>query len=450
MGKIHNIIKKSAMGLSAVLLAAAVAAVPLGGNVFTLSVGAIDYDSEIKKLEEEAERIKEENEQRELEIGSLSGDISANEKTMDTINAQIDGIQAEIQTYGQLITAKQEAIGQKKIEIVDVENAIAVKETEIENKRARIGELEIENEANLKKFAQLIRVLYMNDTSDTVPIIEGSDDWYDFFVYQDVVQNISSRNLEFVNDLKSAIGEQENLIIELNNDINDLANEQAYLEEQKAQLEADLASLESEKTALQAHADERYDTLSQYAAYNETLESKVTKLRGLMNASAEEMDAINAEIEELIRAKQLANSGGPVYSSDGFRWPLDSKYTYITTYFGYDAWRSGNHYGIDVGNAGIGGANIYAAQSGTVILAYNNGGWNGGYGNYVIIDHGGGLSTLYAHCSSTVVVAGQTVSKGDVIGYVGTTGWSTGNHLHFETRVNGTAVDPFSYGYEYV
>ena len=122
----------------------------------------------------------------------------------------------------------------------------------------------------------------------------------------------------------------------------------------------------------------------------------------------------------------------------------------ITTYFGYDAWRGGNHYGIDVGNAGIAGTNVYAAQSGTVITAYSDGGWHGGYGNYVVVDHGGGISTLYAHCSSTVVYEGQTVNKGDVLGYVGMTGWATGNHLHFEVRVNGTAVDPFGYSYEYV
>ena len=122
----------------------------------------------------------------------------------------------------------------------------------------------------------------------------------------------------------------------------------------------------------------------------------------------------------------------------------------ITTYFGYDSWRGGNHYGIDVGNAGIGGKNIYAAQGGTVITAYGDGGWHGGFGNYIIIDHGGGLSTVYAHCSAVTVTVGQQVNKGDVIGYVGTTGWSTGNHLHFETRVNGTAVNPFSYSYEYV
>ena len=106
--------------------------------------------------------------------------------------------------------------------------------------------------------------------------------------------------------------------------------------------------------------------------------------------------------------------------------------------------------GIALQSAGRTLPNIYAAQGGTVITAYGDGGWHGGFGNYIIIDHGGELSTVYAHCSAVTVSVGQTVNKGDVIGYVGSTGWSTGNHLHFETRVNGTAVDPFSYSYEFV
>ena len=113
-------------------------------------------------------------------------------------------------------------------------------------------------------------------------------------------------------------------------------------------------------------------------------------------------------------------------------------------------WRDDNHYGIDVGNYGINGHNIYAAQSGTIITAYNDGGRHGGYGNYIIIDHGGGVSTLYAHCSSVVVAVGQKVNKGEIIGYVGSTGWSTGPHLHFEVRQNGVATDPLGYSYEYV
>ncbi|MCL2108901.1 MAG: M23 family metallopeptidase [Oscillospiraceae bacterium] len=101
------------------------------------------------------------------------------------------------------------------------------------------------------------------------------------------------------------------------------------------------------------------------------------------------------------------------------------------------------HHGIDVGNSGINGANIYAVQSGTVIIAT----WSGGYGNYIVIDHGGGVSTLYAHMQtgSMRFSAGDTVVQGDVIGLVGSTGWSTGPHLHFEVRENGSAVNPWGY-----
>ena len=113
------------------------------------------------------------------------------------------------------------------------------------------------------------------------------------------------------------------------------------------------------------------------------------------------------------------------------------------------------HYGIDIAGGGIGGTSIYAAQSGRVIKVSNTcthnfsknyrDGCGGGYGNYIIIDHGGGMSTLYAHCGSVNVSNGQFVNKGDVIGTVGSTGWSTGYHLHFEVRKNGKAVNPFDY-----
>ncbi|MBD5383974.1 MAG: M23 family metallopeptidase, partial [Ruminococcaceae bacterium] len=169
------------------------------------------------------------------------------------------------------------------------------------------------------------------------------------------------------------------------------------------------------------------------------------------NAALEEL---NAQLEELIRAEQAANPDRPQYGGD-LIWPLEDHFGYITTYFGYDADLDRMHRGIDVGDAGIKGTNIYAAQSGTVTTVvtgceHNYGrswscGHGGGYGNYIIIDHGGGLATLYAHCGSVNVYEGQEVSQGDVIGEVGSTGWSLGFHLHFEVRENGTPVDPFGY-----
>ena len=432
-----------AEALAAVMTAAAPA-------ISSASAQTKDYDQEIAQLEQKAEQIKKDNEKREQQIGSLSSSVDENNAQMGLLREQIEGINDEITTYGQLITTQQQKIGEKENEIYLIEQSIEDKQAEIEQKQSDIADLEVQNRENLKKFAKLIRALYMNNTSDTLPILEGSDDWYNFFTYVDVVQNISEQNMDFMNSLLDDIHEQQQLIKGLEDDIKQLNAEKADLLDKKTALEGELSDLEDKKAEVQQIADSRTSDLYDLSSDNEDLKSQMSQIRSEINASNEDVEAINAAIKELIRAKQAENSGGTVYSSDGFRWPLDSNLQYITTYFGYDAWRGGNHYGIDVGNAGIGGKNIYAAQGGTVITAYGDGGWHGGFGNYIIIDHGGELSTVYAHCSAVTVSVGQTVNKGDVIGYVGSTGWSTGNHLHFETRVNGTAVDPFSYSYEFV
>lgn len=433
---------------AAVLLAAAVAIVPSDG-LHTSAASGTDYDSKISDYENKIAQIKKENEQRQSQINNYSGDISDNQDAMNTISAQIDGVNSEIQNYSGLITAKQDKITEKILEIQAVEKSIAAKEQEIEDKKVQITELEAQNKQNLEKFSKLARALYMNDSSDTIPLLNGSDDWYNFFVYSDVVKNISSQNLTFMNDLLADIHSQQDMIDELNDSIDKLEKDKASLKEEQQVLESEKSDLENEKSDLQSYVDEQAADLYNIAAQNQALTDKVNSLKYQINASNEEVEELNAALERAIREKQAANSGQTVYSTDGFIWPLDKKFQMITTYFGYDAWRGGNHYGIDVGNAGIGGNNIYAAQSGTVITAYNDSGYHGGFGNYVVIDHGNGVSTLYAHCRSVAVVEGQQVNKGDVIAYVGTTGWSTGNHLHFEVRLNGVSTNPFNYEYEY-
>jgi murein DD-endopeptidase MepM/ murein hydrolase activator NlpD len=157
---------------------------------------------------------------------------------------------------------------------------------------------------------------------------------------------------------------------------------------------------------------------------------------------AQEIDALqesSAELGAKIRALQQPSSSSPpvvrsASSASGFIWPVNAP---LTSPFG---WRWGRmHEGIDLG-AGE-GTPILAAASGTVIYA----GWLGGYGNLVVLDHGGGLSTAYGHQSRIAAGVGQAVSQGQVIGYVGNTGHSFGPHLHFEVRVNGAPVDPLGY-----
>lgn len=454
MGNFKKALSKKALAVTGKIAATAFVAglvivLPCAQSLRT-AAATKDYDASIAALEAEIEQKKQDNAAREAQINSYTGDINENQEVIDAISAQIDGVNDEITAYGQLITAKMNEINDKELEIAAVEQSIEDKELEILNKQEEIQVLEAENKSNLEKFAKLARALYISDTSDTIPILNGSDDWYNFFVYTDVVKNISSQNLEFMNSLLNSIKEQEDMIEALDGEILELNVEKEKLEQQKLELQAEQDALEDEKSELQDYVDEQYSSLYDKASENEALKNKVANLNYAIDATNEEIEELNAAVAEEIRAKQAANSDQVVYSSDGFRWPLDSGYQLITTPFGYDAWRGGNHYGIDIGNAGIGGAPIYAAQSGTVITAYNDSGYHGGYGNYVVIDHGGGISTLYAHCVSTCVYEGQVVNKGDIIGYVGMTGWATGNHLHFEVRINGTPYDPFGYTYEYV
>lgn len=415
-------------------------------------------ESSIASLEAKAQKIKEENERRQQQIAGLDADINENKEAMELVTAQIEGVNDEIQAFSALITAKQEDITQKLIDITNVEQNITEKELEISEKNVEINELKAQNQRNLVKFGKLARYLYMNNSLTQMPVLNGSDDWYDYLVYPDVAKNISGQNLDFMKALQASIAEQEEMIVELNKDINALEDEKEKLEAQKAQYESEAAALAGEKSELESYANDKKNYLYGLAAKNAALKDKIDGLEEDIADANAEMDEINAQIEELIRKQQQAAKDKENYidySGDGLRWPLPTQYHWISTYFGYDAWRGGMHRGIDIGDGGIKGQGILAAQSGTVILvsntcSHNYGknyscGCGGGYGNYIIIDHGGGLSTLYAHCQSINVYQGQQVSKGDTIGAVGTTGWSTGYHLHFEVRENGIAVNPFNY-----
>lgn len=451
---IKKISGRTAVKLCAVF-AAAVVAVSLTADS-AVPVKASGSDS-IEDLQEQIKQIQKENQEREQQINNLEGDIEENEYAMDLVSQQIDGVTAEIAKTSELVAAKIEAIEEKQREIKVVEGNIADKELEIEKKQGEIADLQEQNRQNLKKFAKLARALYINDTSGTIPILNGSNDWYDFFMYSDVVKNIGGQNLEFMKRLMNSIKEQENLIEELNRDIDKLEEDKADLAQKQAKLEEEKAALEREKAGLEEDAASKQNYLYGLSIDNKDMQNRIDGLYIDMEAGNAALEELNAQIEELIRQAQ-ANDSEHIEYGDGFRWPLDSQYQSITTYFGYDSWRNGNHNGIDISGGGISGSNIYAAQSGTVISVVNYCGHNygkswscgcgGGYGNYVIINHGGNLATLYAHAEDIIVSEGQHVEIGDVLGYVGSTGWSTGAHLHFEVRVNGSYVDPFNYSYQ--
>ena len=177
-----------------------------------------------------------------------------------------------------------------------------------------------------------------------------------------------------------------------------------------------------------------------FKLYKELASSESVYKKMLDNADAEEKNLIN-QINS-IPSTYTPSSGSVKYSGEKFTWPTPSCST-ITSPFGSRMHpiqkRVIFHSGIDIG--AVYGANIVAAAEGQVV----NAGWNGSYGKYIVIDHGSGYKTLYAHCSTLLVSAGSIVTSGQSIGRVGSTGNSTGPHLHFEILVNGTQVNPMGY-----
>ena len=200
--------------------------------VFGGSFGAKANDS-IADKQQQVNAIREANEKRKQEIAALGEDISDNEYAMELIGAQIDGYLAEIAAYGELVTDMQAAVAKKKAEIEQVEKDIADKEAEIEVKKAQIEELQAQNTANLEQFGKLARYMYMNNMSSQLPILNGSDDWYDYYVYSDVVNNITEQNADFMNEILASIKRQEDMITEFNEEIAVLDADKARLEKER-------------------------------------------------------------------------------------------------------------------------------------------------------------------------------------------------------------------------
>lgn len=193
------------------------------------------------------------------------------------------------------------------------------------------------------------------------------------------------------------------------------------------ELNSVISDLEGQKSGLE-------DQLAEYSAAIDEFEAKIQAEAAAAAAAANNNKNNNSN--------SGSNSSGSVISkpnSSGWVWPCPGFY-YISSYVGPRWGRT--HNGLDIAGSNIYGQPIVAARAGTVIDA----GWNsGGYGNYVMINHGDGFITIYGHMSSVASYTGQSVSAGQVIGYVGNTGRSTGPHLHFEVRLNGSVEDPLDF-----
>jgi murein DD-endopeptidase MepM/ murein hydrolase activator NlpD len=363
------------------------------------------------------------------------------------VDQRIDGIRDSIERAkareGVLSTEISDASSQIDALAGDIDvlsDKVAALEADLAVHRSRLARLEArlrEQAATLQRLTQqhavaqrrleerLVQLYESNEASELEILLQAQS-------FSDLLEQL---------DYFRAIGEQDKAIADT---IKRLQGEMRAAKQETAATKADVAeatAVLAEKTEEQRAA--RDALLARQAALAAARDSKqglLVDVRQQRHANEEDLETMQAASAAI--AAQLAasaggsgggSSGGGTPSASGFIWPVSGP---VTSGFG---WRWGRiHEGIDIGAAC--GTPIRAAASGTIVYA----GWMDGYGNLVIIDHGGGIGTAYGH-QSAIYVGGGSVLQGQTIGAVGSTGHSTGCHLHFEVRVNGTPVDPLGY-----
>ena len=391
-----------------------------------------------KKIAEADAKIKE----IEAKIAAAGSDIESNKELQDDYWNKLVATQNKIDLVNLSVANKEDEIEAKEAEIANVELRIQDTEFRIKDKEAEIEMLDRKNKDNIYRFGQIIHAMYITDSDDYLSIIAGSADFYDIFVRSEIMKSVKEQNLNFMNMLLSDIEKLKDDEVQLEKDKKQLQSDKITLEEEKDELLGQKQKLDEEKKYYNDLNSGYWDEYNTYAVKIQDLETRQANLQYQKKVTQADREKAEKELEEEIRRAQERAKHNTVYDTGEWAWPVSPNFTLITTTFGYDAWRNGNHGGIDIGNGGMMGANIYASKGGEVIVAKTTYVPGYDYGMYVVIDHGNGYQTLYAHCSAIYVSVGQVVNKGDCIAAVGATGWATGPHLHFEVRKDGVRIDP--------
>ena len=388
--------KKWVLRLGAAALALALI-VPVLPEAVVVPASAVTQ-AEIDAMKEEANSLKQQQEEIQDQLDSLAADRENAMARKTLLEQQINATRAEINTIAAQIAKYDELIAQKQEEL---------------------SQAEAEEQAQYELFCE--RVRYMEEQGEVSywSILFSSKDFADLLDNAMMVEEIMDYDNQVMDQL-IALREQ------IEQDKAELETARQEQQDAKAEQEAAQANLQAQESEVDA-------LLSQISNQEDELEAREAQLRAASDAATAEIAAAEREL-----AAQIAN----VPSESGFLWPLPGRYN-LSSLFGSRkhpiTGKANNHTGIDIPASS--GTSILAAKSGVVTTStYNN-----SYGNYVVVSHSDGTSTLYAHMVRRNCSKGDIVSQGQVIGYVGTTGSSTGNHLHFEVRVNGSRVDPINY-----
>ena len=362
----------------------------------------------------------------------------------EDLTNQLDSIQQQVNQQNAIKSDAETVIGSVSEQLRQIEgqlrqattelNTITEQRVAVENditlNERQLAEAQKRLEGREAVFYKRVRDIYINGRLSYLDVVIGSKDFSDFANRLEVLKRIIDSDINLISEIKK---------------------ERAQIEAHKKKLEEDRAKLvELEKAALAKQAE-----IEQKKAERNVVLQKAQNDRAVAMQAIEELNASSAQISAMLKERQAARAAAAaaaaqsagqgssytwVQGTGQLGWPVSgeiaSPYGYrVHPIWGTTIYHSGIDIGVDEGTP------VHAADSGVIVWS----GWMGGYGYAVVIDHGNGLSTLYGHNSELAVDEGQSVSKGQVVAYAGSTGNSTGPHVHFEVRENGDPVDPMGY-----
>ena len=330
---------------------------------------------------------------------------------------ELNESKAKEKSLGDQVNTLEQQINSKQSDIDELEASISEAQAKLETLEEELAAAEEKVNTQNENLNARLRNMYKNGSVGFIDVLMDSGSFSEFLNNLSLVEKVYTSDQDVLEELQKAYDEIDAKKKEIETLQAELSESKATMEEQKSSLEADKASVEKKKSEIAADSAE----------------------------TQRELDKLEADAQAL--TSSIRNSGSSSssskYNGGIMAWPVPSCHTISSGYGGRIHPTTGKykfHGGLDI--PGSYGSAIVAANSGKVIWAGNRG---DSYGNYVIIDHGGGVSTLYGHSSKVLVSTGQSVSRGQRIANVGSTGRSTGPHCHFEVRINGSRVNPTPY-----
>ncbi len=407
----------------------------------------VSAEDSISDLEQQLQQLEQENEKYQKILDDTKSDIAEKEEYKSALVSKV-------QVLDEKIAVTREKISSLNDDIKEKQDAYDKGLSEVEDQ--------------FDALANRLRILYMSGNATDLEIIFGAKDFSDLIDKMELVKSLANSDKELISEIQTKLDELSTKKKSLEADKKDLETQQASLRSDQDEFNKLISDNDEILKNLYASNSEAQNSLESAALQSDEIEAKISQYYAAQKAAAEhaaQASQSSSSSGSSSSSSSSSSSGSSssgssssgsssviVPSGSGFAWPTPGFVSRSSEWF--EDREVYNHGGIDIAGAGIMGTPVVAAADGTVVATnssctHNWGksyscGCGGGYGNYVMISHAGGKMTVYGHLTSLTVSSGQSVSRGQVIGYVGSTGNSTGPHLHYECRLNGVRYNPMS------